>query len=152
MKEKIQKLAEYIMTKGYGDIIYHQEIAEQIGEQMKSTRYFSVVMGAKKVLLESGRMIKSVRKSGYQVVEPDDYTTHSVQQVVAGAKKIDDGVNIMRHAPVGDMTPEGVSSYNRVNDQLQSLQAFMTGKKVEIKMLSANRPHPLRQALDGETA
>lgn len=95
-------------------------------------------------------MIKSIRKSGYQVVEPDDYTAHSVRQVVAGAKKIDSGVKIMRHAPVSNMTPEGVESYNRVNDRLQILQASITGAKVELKLLGARRPHPLRQLEQGE--
>lgn len=28
MNDKVQKLSEYIMAKNYGDIIYHQEIAE----------------------------------------------------------------------------------------------------------------------------
>lgn len=150
MKEKVQKLVEYIMTKEYGDIIYHQEIAEQIGERPGTARYFSVVTGAKKLLLDSGRMIESMRKSGYRVVEPDNYTVHSVRQVVAGAKKIDSGVNIMRHAPVANMTPEGVESYNRVNDRIQILQASITGAKVELKMLGARRPHPLRQLAQGE--
>lgn len=146
MNDKVQKLSEYIMAKNYGDIIYHQEIAEQIGERMNTPRYFSTVTAAKKALLEAGRMIKSVRKSGYQVVEPDDYTTHSVQQVVSGAKKIASGVNIMGHAPVRDMTPEGVETYNRVNDRLQILNASITGAKVELKLLGTRRPHPLRQA------
>lgn len=147
MNDKVQKLSEYIMTKNYGDIIYHQEIAEQIGERINTPRYFSTVTATKKVLLESGHMIKSVRKSGYQVVEPDNYAAHSVQQVVAGAKKIDNGVKIMRHAPVRNMTPEGMDSYNRVNDRLQILQASITGAKVELKMLGARRPHPLQQGL-----
>ena len=138
------------MSRNYGDIIYHQEIAERIKEAPKTSRYFSIVTSAKKTLLESGRMIKSIRKSGYQVVMPDEYTAHSVSQVVAGAKKIDRGVNIMRHAPISNMTPEGIDSYNRVNDQIQSRQAFMTGKKVEIKMLGIRRPHPLRQPSHGE--
>lgn len=150
MNDKAQKLSEYIMAKNYGDIIYHQEISEQIGERMNTPRYFSTITAAKKVLLESGRMIKSIRKSGYQVVKPDDYTVHSVRQVVAGAKKIDDGVKIMRHAPVGNMTPEGVESYNRVNDRLQILQASITGAKVELKMLGTQRPHPLRQLGQGK--
>lgn len=152
MNDKVQRLSEYIMTKNYGDIIYHQEIAEQIGEHMNTPRYFSTVTAAKKALLEAGRMIKSVRRSGYQVVVPDDYTAHAVQHVVDAGKKIDRGAKIMRIAPVSNMTPEGVESYNRVNDRLQILQASITGAKVELKMLGARRPHPLRQSIQGETA
>ncbi len=36
MNDKVQKLSEYIMAKNYGDIIYHQEIAEQIRPCMKN--------------------------------------------------------------------------------------------------------------------
>lgn len=71
------------------------------------------------------------------LVEPDNYTVHPVRQVAAGARQIDRGVNIMRHAPIANMTPEGLESYNRVNDRLQILQASMTGAKVELKMLGA---------------
>lgn len=149
MNDKVQRLYEYIMAKNYGDIIYHQEIAEQIGERMNTPRYFSTITAAKKALLEAGRMIKSVRRSGYQVVDPDDYTVHAVRQVVTAGKKIDNGVKIMRHAPVSNMTPDGVESYNRVNDRLQILQASVTGAKVELKMLGARRPHPLRQLGQG---
>lgn len=145
MKEKISQLAEYIMSKNYGDIIYHQEIAEQIKEQPNTPKYFSAITGAKRLLLDSGKMIESVRKSGYRVVEPDDYTIHSIRQVVAGARRIDSGVKIMRHAPIANMTPEGIESYNRVNDRIQILQASMTGAKVELKMLGTRRQHPLEQ-------
>jgi len=146
MNDKVKKLVGYIMEKGYGDIVYHQEIAEQIGEQMNTSRYFSTVNAAKKELLESGRMVRSIRRTGYQVVVPDEYTAHSVRQVVAGAKKIDNGVNIMRHATVRDMTFEGMLTYNRVNDRLQIIQASITGAKVELSMLGTRRPHPLSQA------
>lgn len=141
--KQVESLVNYIMQKNYGDIVYHQEIAEIIGAQYNSYQYRSVVNSAKKKLLESGRMIESVRKSGYQVVEPDNYTNSSVKQVVAGARKIDKGVKIMRHAPVKDMSTVGLESYNRVNDRLHILQAAMTGSKVEITMLSKNRDHPL---------
>lgn len=134
------------MSKNYGDIIYHQEIAKEIDEPPNTDKYFRIVTGAKKLLLDSGKMIESVRKSGYRVVEPDNYTAQSVRQVVAGARRIDHGVKIMRHAPVSSMTPEGIESYNRVNDRLQILQASMTGAKVELKLLGVRRPHPLEQA------
>lgn len=89
-------------------------------------------------------MVESIRKSGYRVVDPDDYTTHSVRQVAAGARKIDNGTKIIRHAPVSDMSVEGLEAYRRVDDRLQILQAAITGAKVEITMLGTKRQHPLR--------
>lgn len=90
-------------------------------------------------------MIESIRKSGYQVVEPDKYTDVAAGQVNAGARRIDHGSKIMRVAPVKDMSQSGVESYNLVNDRLHILQAAMTGSKVEITMLSKKREHPMKQ-------
>lgn len=85
--KQVENIVNYIMRKNYGDIVYHQEIAEIIGTQYNSYQYRSVVNSAKKKLLESGRMIESIRKSGYQVVEPDNYTNSSVKQVGCWRKK-----------------------------------------------------------------
>lgn len=143
MQEKVKKLIGYIMRKQYGDLIYHQEIAEQIGERTNSREYFAVVSAAKKRLEERGRMIASVRKTGYRVVEPDEYTGQCVRRVSAGKKKIDSGVKLMEYAPVDRMTPEGLDAYNRVNDRVRILQAAVAGAKVELRLLEGRRPHPL---------
>lgn len=141
--KQVEKLVNYIMNKEYGDIIYHQEIASLLGMQYGSHQYRSTVNAAKKKLLEAGKMIDCVRKSGYKVLEPDNYTDSSVKEVVAGARRIDKGAKIMRHAPVKDMSSVGLESYNRVNDRLHILQAAIAGSKVEITMLSQKREHPL---------
>ena len=134
--KKVENLVNYVMKKTYGDIIYHQEIAEVIGSQYGTYQYRSIVNSARKKLLEAGRMIDCIRKSGYKIVEPDNYTDSSVKEVVAGARRIDRGAKIMRHAPVNEMSQAGLESYNKVNDRLHILQAAIAGSKVEITMLS----------------
>lgn len=143
--KKVEKLVDYFISKEYGTIVYHQEIASLIDAKYGSYAYRSIVNAAKKKLLESGKMIESIRKSGYQVVEPDKYTDVAVGQVIAGARRIDHGSKIMRVAPVKDMSQSGVESYNLVNDRLHILQAAITGSKVEITMLSKKREHPMKQ-------
>ena len=147
MNKKVEKLVDYFIGKEYGTIVYHQEIATLIDAKYGSYAYRSIVNAAKKKLLESGKMIESIRKSGYQVVEPDKYTDIAVGQVIAGARRIDYGSKIMGVAPVKDMSQSGVESYNLVNDRLHILQAAMTGSKVEIIMLSKKRDHPMKQLL-----
>lgn len=141
----VEKLVNYFMDKEYGTIIYHQEITRLIDVSYGSCVYRSIVNAAKKKLCESGRMIKSIRKTGYQVVEPDEYTDIAVGEVIAGTRRIDRASNIMQISPVKDMSQSGVERYNLVNDRLHILRAAMTGSKIEIIMLNKKRENPLKQ-------
>ena len=143
--KKVEKLVDYFMEKEYGVIVYHQEIAALIDAKYGSYAYKSIVNTAKKKLLESGHMIDSVRKSGYQVVEPDAYTDKAVGKVHSAVRNINDGQKIMDNAPVNDMSPVGLEIHNQVNDRFRLVRASMTGSKVEITMLSKKREHPMKQ-------
>lgn len=142
-QQKIKKLVDEIIGHKYGETISHFDIADLIKEKHGSQQYRSIVNAAQKKCVELGKMVESVRGYGYRVVNPDDYTVQSVRHVTAGARRIDKGTKILRCAPVNDMTQEGRETYNRVTDRMQILQAAMTGAKVEIRMLSAERVHPL---------
>jgi len=142
--EKIKALAEAFIGKGYGGALTHYEIANIIEERENSRRYRSVVDGAKKRLLECGKMIENVRGVGYRVVYPDEYAEQSAKCVVSGARRIDKGTKIIRNAPVKDMSREGVQEYNVVADKMRILQAAICGAKVEINMLTVKREHPFK--------
>ena len=143
-QEKINKIVNDFLGREYGELISHSEIEGIIGEKRESSAYRSVMTVAKKRLVESGKMVENVFGVGYRVVVPDEYTGHSVKTVISGAKRIDQGVKILRHAPVKDMSMEGVQVYNLVNDRVSILQAKMAGAKVEISMLGRKREHPLK--------
>lgn len=143
--KKVEKLVDYFISKEYGTIVYHQEIATLIDAKYGSYGYRSIVNAAKKKLLESGKMIESIRKSGYQVVEPDAYTDKAVGKVHSAVRNINDGQKIMDNAPVNDMSPVGLEIHNQVNDRFRLVRASMTGSKVEITMLSKKREHPMKQ-------
>lgn len=143
--KKVEKLVDYFISKEYGTIVYHQEIAALIDIKYGSYAYRSIVNTAKKKLLESGHMIDSIRKSGYQVVEPDNYTDKAVDKVQRAVKNINNGQKIMDNAPVNDMSPVGLEIHNQVNDRFRLLRASTTGSKVEITMLSKKREHPMKQ-------
>lgn len=151
MKEKVKKLVEYIMTKEYGEIIYHQEIMGQIGERQKTSHYFSIITGAKKILLESGRMIESVYKSGYQVVYPAEYKTHAINQVSDANKRIRKGLNIMEKAPLDDMEQADREAHNRIYDQMKITNAIINGNVVTLRTLDNPRKNQFRQLTEGKT-
>ena len=142
-QEKIQKIVDEFMGKDYGETVTHAEVGQIIEEKEGSSRYRGIVNQAKKRLVESGKMVENVFGVGYKVVMPDEYTSQSAKKVVSGAKRIDQGVAILRHAPVKDMSADGVRAYNHVNDRIMILQAAVAGAKVEINMLNGERKHPL---------
>ena len=147
-QEKTKALVEMFADKSYGEVIDHFTIAAVIEERYGTLGYGYVVEAAKKELLDSGKMIRNVRKVGYQVVPPDDYTAESVRRITRGAKQIDKGVKVLENAPVKDMTQDGVQRYNTIRDRTCILQASIHGAKVEIKMLSAKRTNPLLEAMN----
>ena len=151
MHQKVGKdevLAAFIMEREFGDIIYHQEISRTIEERYGTQKYTTIVTAAKKRLMDSGYMVKNIRKTGYQIVEPDDYPERAVNEIRAGARRISKGSKIMRHAPVAHMSVNGRITYNRVNDRIQILEAAVSGAKVEVHMLS-KKSHPLAIDKDG---
>lgn len=141
--KQVEKLVNYIVEKDYGTVIFHQEIANLLGVQYGSQQYSSIVQRAKKKLLEAGKMIDCVRKTGYEIIMPDNYTNSAVKALSDGAKKIDKGGKIMGNAPVQKMSPAGLESYNLVNDRLHLVRAAIAGAVVEVNMLSQKRSHPL---------
>ena len=145
-QEKIQAIVDLVMAKDYGDTITHVEIVMATKERGKTQSYWDAVCAAGKRCINSGRMIESVHGVGYRIVKPDDYTEQSIKQIASGAKKIERGAKILDHAPVQDMTQEGLERYNRVTDRMRLLNASLAGAKVEISMLNKGRKHPLAVA------
>ena len=145
-QEKVKALVEAFANEPYGTTLEHFKIAVIIGECYGTPKYQEIVTRAKKELLDSGKMIASVHGVGYRLVYPDEYTDQSARCVVSGARRIDKGVHILDSAPVKDMTQMGAQKYNTVADRMRIMQAAVHGAKVEIKMLTAKRKHPLLSA------
>lgn len=144
-KEAIDKLVETISGMNYGDALSFDEIGRIIEQKHGSLKYCDILQAARKRLITAGHMIVNVRGVGYKVCNPDSYTGEGVRYMRQGAKKIDRGAKIIRHAPVKDMSPEARAAHNRVYDSFVRLQASMAGASTEIHMLSTSK-HPLLNA------
>lgn len=142
-KKAVDKVCEVFDSKRYGETVPHTELAEAASLRWKDKEYRYLMSAVGKKMLETGRMIESVHGVGYRLVEPDKYSTKSVDCVLSAGRKLDKGVKILDNAPIGDMTSDGVQRYNNVRDRMTILQAHVTGAKVEINMLDGKRKHPL---------
>lgn len=141
--EKVKTIVEQFATMNYGESLTHKQIAEMVGIKSTDGEYRYLIHQAQKHLLDHGKMVESVRGVGYRIISPDDYTVASTRCVTNGVRRINKGANILAHAPVNDMTADGIQAYNHVRDRMTILQAAVTGAKVEINMLSRKREHPL---------
>lgn len=150
-QEKIRALIEHVIQLEYGSIMPHYEIEQIIEEKQKSDQYKSVIASAKKELLALGKMIENIHGVGYRVTNPDDYTAQSIKYATAGARAISKGAKILDKAPLKDMSQEGVQEYNAVADRMKMLNAFVSGSKVELRMLASKRKHPLLNENNGES-
>lgn len=138
-------LAEHIMNQPYGTTIRHQTIEEITGERYKTSRFYGVVAKAKKILEEHGKMIAPVGGGDYKIAYPGDYTGAYAREVRLASKRIRHGGEILKGAPVKDMTQDEVQSFNRVSDFHMRLNASLAGSVAEVKKLT-ERKHPLEVA------
>lgn len=143
-RKKSEILADHIASMGYGDAILHTEIETIINERYRTPKYRSEIMRTKKILRERyHREIKSVRGDGYRVVEPDDVVSCSISHYRRGFNQMQAGMNVLKNAPVEDMTEEGKEVYKRVSDRSVILLASLKGARAELKTLSRRNPlHP----------
>jgi hypothetical protein len=141
-KKKSEVLAEKIGKLHYGDIIFHNQIAEIIDEKYPSNKYTSTIAKARKILLKNGICLENVVGDGYRVVEPDNFVDHSLKHYKRGFNEMQKGYDTLTYAPTKDMTPEGRDTYRRVHDRAVTLAASMKGVSVELKTLG-KKNHPM---------
>lgn len=146
-------LAEYINSnRSYGEIIRRQEIEDVTGERWKTTRYYSAVSGAKKLLLKNcGKLLLAKGKGDYTLAYPGDYAGKYVNEVKIGVRRIRRSGKILENAPTKEMSREEIQEYNRVYDFHKKFDAACQGGVTEVKLL-ARKPHALDLALKPKTS
>ena len=143
-------LAEYIEKLDYGQIIHYQTIEEITRRKRFTSPYYQAVQKAKKILLSNGKAIKSMSGGDYQVLYPGDYSGAYVREVKLAKRHIKRGGNIIKGAPVGDMSSEERVMFNNVSDFHNRLSAQIAGNYVEVKRLSDKKLNPLAAAIDAK--
>lgn len=142
-EEKVQKVVEEFLGKNYGETVEHFMLAALIEEKAGTHEYWSIINRASKKLLDCGKMIENIKGVGYRIVAPDDYTKQTARCLKQASNRVNKGNDILKNAPVRDMSMDGVQTYNQVADRMKILQAAVAGAKVEINMLSSKRQNPL---------
>lgn len=148
-KEKIEELFNYVVSKDYDVVVSHNEISEIIEEDIKTSKYYQIINNANKLLTEQGKMIESIKKVGYRIVNPNDYTIKSIDKMQQGFRKVSKGQKMLTYAPVKSMTEEARTEYNLVSDRVKLLNAHIGGAITEIKLLK-RKDNVFNKLLKGE--
>ena len=141
-QQKTQQLVNHVLQLTYGDHLTHTEIQSIIGERYGTTRYSSIVAASRRKLTEYGKMLVSVRKIGYRVAEPGEYTTVAVSHVKSAGRALNRSKRILVSAPVNDMTDPERRAHQNVSDRMALLEASFSGATAEVIKLG-NKKNPL---------
>lgn len=142
-KTKSELLAEKINELNYGDVITHQQISALIEEDYPSNKYTSTIAKTKRILLRKyNKTIENIPGDGYRTVEPDNFVDQSLKHYKRGFNEMQKGFDTLEHAPIRDMSQEGLITYRRVHDRAVILSASMRGVSVELKTLGEKK-HPM---------
>lgn len=148
-KEKSEELFNYVVNKDYDEIVSHNEISDIITEDIQSSKYYQIINNANKLLTEQGKMIESIKKVGYRITNPNDYTLKSIGKMQQGFKKVSDGQKMLTYAPVEKMNIEARNEYNQVSDRVRLLNAHIGGAITEMKLLK-RKPNVFNELLKRE--
>lgn len=90
----------------YGAEITFEEIAKLLGSDDRDRAYRAVGRCNHEYLREgTPRMLGSVQRVGYRVLRPAEYPHHALAHRQRAVREIETAVDVMRAAPVDDMTP-----------------------------------------------
>lgn len=143
--EKVEKLVNQITNMEYDKILTHQELAYLLDVSYKSRQYRDYMVKIKKELLERGKALQTVYKTGYRIANPDNYSDMAINQYKLGFNRLSKGEKILKYAPVKDMSKQGIDTYRQVADRANQLHANLAGGVVELQLLNRKKAHPLLQ-------
>ncbi len=99
-------IADHALTLDYGDELTFGTIAELLGTDDRDRAYRAVRECNRKFLDDrTPRALRGVRRVGYRVLAPGDYAPQALAEKAAARKKMTGAVDLMRSAPLADMTP-----------------------------------------------
>lgn len=117
----------------------HAEIAAILGIAANTSKYYSVVTQARKILLRRRILWVMIKDAGYRVAMPDEFTNAVQGNIIGAARRMRRAVNIDDAAPVERMSDEGKKRHINLSDRLRVHAAMMQGVVKEVRQLADPR-------------
>jgi hypothetical protein len=111
----------------YGTIHEHEYIANLIFAKVGSRNYRNAVARANKELIQHGKMLKSIRGIGYEVVKPGEYVKTSKKYAEQARKQYSVAKEILECAPKAYMTKEERLEHRNAYDRTCIINGLLNG-------------------------
>lgn len=145
---EVEDLVDFMSTYEYGTVFEHNAISNMLDVPKNSTKYRTSIAKLKKLMLEKGKMLESLRGVGYKIVNPSDYAGKAINQYKLGFNRLTKGEKILNYTPVNDLSDEDRKVYNAVTDGAVRLNASLAGGIVELNRLNKSKSHPFLDAVN----
>jgi len=91
----------------YGSDLTFDEIAKLLDTDDRSRAHRAVRRCNQQFTRENiPRVLGNVRGTGYRVLKPSEYATAAIALQVQGRRKVSNALDLMRTAPINDMSPQ----------------------------------------------
>lgn len=98
---------DHAVTLSYGADLSFDEIAKLLGTDDRARAHRAVLRCNRQYTRENiPRVLGNVRGAGYRVLKPSEYATAAIALQVQGRRKVSNALDLMRTAPINDMSPQ----------------------------------------------
>lgn len=148
---------DHAVKLSYGADLSFDDIAKLLDTDDRSRAHRAVLRCNKQFTRENiPRVLGNVRGVGYRVLKPSEYATAAIALQVQGRKKVSNALDLMRTAPINDMSPQAQEWAHKVtlvlmdNDlRLRSQEQWQQAAETRLTELERRAGVPTA-VIDGE--
>lgn len=93
-KQNKQEVIGYILDKDYGTTLYHSDLCKRLGYNFDTEeefyKYKNMMNTIRRILLQYGRILRSVPNIGYYILKPSQISQHCYRTYIKGAARMFD--------------------------------------------------------------
>jgi len=94
-----KELAKVAGEWEYGSFHSHDEIAEILGIEKKTSKYYSYVQKVARILQLKQKVLENVLNKGYRIVDPHEHVEVSTEKVLKSEQYLQRALIIIEHTP-----------------------------------------------------
>ena len=126
IKRPWQFLVDYVVhSTQYGDFLDHQSISAIMQVQYGLQEYSQNVSKANRELARYGKILKSIKSQGYEVLLPDGYTNHVSDMMASACRKMEYAKIVSINAPVAQMNPVQQAKHASMTSSVKTISSSL---------------------------
>lgn len=127
MKNSINELIQFILTKDFGETIDNEKCAKilkiNLNDEEQFKKYKSIMGRIKKNLIDYGYILKTVSGIGYYIMKPKEISSYCYRKYMTGTiKLLDKSEHILECTKTDELSQVRTEEYNNVCNLNKSLK------------------------------